>query len=100
MCLHCANYEGTLKIVQDPEGELKDHLFRGIRQKDLKDPDIAIPIAVRWIFQKKKLAANKLGRNPTNEEIILEYKGLLKSKSEYQENALNMYRREYAELTR
>ena len=48
-----------------------------------KNPDIAIPIAVRWLAYKKERAESKLGRAATHEEIILEYKGLLKSKSDY-----------------
>lgn len=36
----------TLKILQDPRGESKDFIFDDIRQKDLKDPDIAIPLGI------------------------------------------------------
>jgi hypothetical protein len=88
----------TLKALLDPEGETKEFTFKGIRQKDLKDPEIAIPMGVRWIFRKKRLAEGKLGRSPTPEEIILEYKGLLKSKSDYQEQALDNFRKNYARL--
>jgi hypothetical protein len=85
----------TLKILLNPEGEAKDFIFKGIRQKDLKDPEIAIPMGIRWIFRKKRLAEGKLGRGATPEEIILEYKGLLKSKSEYQQRALENFREHY-----
>lgn len=88
----------TLKALLDPEGEAKDFIFKSIRQKDLKDPEIAIPIGIRWIFRKRRLAAGKLGRTPTPEEIILEYKGLLKSNSPYQEKALKNFREKYARL--
>lgn len=36
----------TYKIVQDPNGEVKEFIFKNLRKKDLKDPSIAIPIAV------------------------------------------------------
>lgn len=73
----------TLQIIQDPDGEAKDFIFNKISQKDLKNPDVAIPISVRWLAYKKERAESKLGRPATHEEIILEYKGLLKSKSDY-----------------
>jgi hypothetical protein len=88
----------TLKALQDPDGEAREFIFTGIRQKDLKDPSIAIPLAVRWLFRKKEAAAGKLGRVPSDEEVILEYKGLLKSKSIYKQKALKKFRESYAKL--
>ncbi|MCM2278987.1 MAG: hypothetical protein NDJ89_13000 [Oligoflexia bacterium] len=88
----------TLRILLNPEGETKDFTFKGIRQKDLEDPEIAIPMGIRWILRKKRLAEGKLGRGATPEEIVLEYKGLLKSKSAYQQQALNNFREHYAIL--
>lgn len=88
----------TWTILQDPKGEAKDFIFNDIRQKDLKDPAIAIPIGIRWLMYKAKRAAAKLGRQPTHEEIILEYKGLLKSKSQYKKDALSSYRKYYGKL--
>lgn len=88
----------TWKILQDPKGEATEFIFNDIRQKDLKDPTIAIPMGIRWLLYKSKRAAAKLGRQPTNEEIILEYKGLLKSKSQYKQNALSSYRKYYGKL--
>lgn len=41
----------TFKILQAPDGETKDFIFKKIRQKDLKDPNIAIPLAVRWLHR-------------------------------------------------
>lgn len=89
---------GTLKALLDPEGEAKGFIFKNIRQKDLRDPEIAIPMGIRWIFRKKRLAAGKLGRPPTADEVVLEYKGLLKSRSKYQEKALKNFRENYARL--
>lgn len=88
----------TLKIIQDPKGEAKDFIFNNISQKDLKNPNLAIPIAIRWLAYKKVRAESKLGRPATHEEIILEYKGLLKSKSEYKKKALERYRELYEKL--
>ncbi len=85
--------------MQDPNGEVKDFIFRNIRKKDLKNPNIAIPLAIRWLSRKKRLAEGKLGRAATAEEIILEYKGLLKSKSEFKNNAVEKFREEYGKLT-
>lgn len=88
----------TFKALQDPKGEVKEFIFTKFILKDLKDPKIAIPMAIRWLFRKKRLAQGKLGREPSAEEIILEYKGLLKSKSDYQKNALKKFKELYALL--
>ena len=47
------------------------------------------------ILQNPKRAAAKLGRQPTHEDFILEYKGLLKSKTSYKDKALKNYRYYY-----
>lgn len=88
----------TLKIMQDPKGEVKDFIFGKIRQKDLENPDISIPMGIRWLAWKRARAQSKLGRPPTNEEIILEYKGLLKSKSKWAKDALDNYKKSYEKL--
>ena len=88
----------TLKILQDPKGELKGNVYKGIRQKDLLVPEVAIPLMVRWLVRKRDIAKVKLKREPSVEEIILEYKGLLKSKTNYQERALENFKDKYAKL--
>lgn len=88
----------TLKIIQDPNGEAKDFIFHNIRQKDLKNSNIAIPMGVRWLFRKRETATNQLKRVPDHEELILEYKGLLKSRTDYKNNALERFRENYAKL--
>lgn len=88
----------TFQYLQDPKGEAKEFIFKDIRKKDLKDPSINIPMGIRWLFRKNATARAKLGREPTHEELILEYKGLLKSKSEYKNSALKKYRKAYASL--
>jgi hypothetical protein len=85
----------TLKIMQDPKGEAKDFIFNKIRQKDLKDPNIAIPMGVRWLFRKRATAMSQLKRAPKHEELILEYKGLLKSKTKLKNRAFEIYQEHY-----
>lgn len=88
----------TFKELQNPQGEVSDFIFKDIRKKDLKNPSIAIPMAVRWLSRKKRLAEGKLGRSANAEEIILEYKGLLKSTTDFKKKALEKFRREYDKL--
>lgn len=85
----------TWEILQNSKGEAKEFIFSDIRQKDLRDPSIAIPLGVRWLIYKSKRAAAKLGKQPTHEDIILEYKGLLKSRTQYKDKALKSYRYYY-----
>jgi hypothetical protein len=51
-----------------------------------------------WLHRKKRLAEGKLGRSATAEEIILEYKGLLKSKSDEKKRALQNFKDNYDQL--
>lgn len=88
----------TWSILQDPKGEATEFVFSDIRQKDLRDPNIAIPMGIRWLMYKSKRAAAKLGKQPSHEDIILEYKGLLKSKTQYKDKALESYRYYYGLL--
>lgn len=88
----------SFKALQDPKGEVKEFIFKDIRKKDLKNPDINIPMAIRWLFRKKRLVEGKLGRSASAEEIILEYKGLIKSKTPFKDSALQKFRKHYAEL--
>ena len=44
------------------------------------------------------MAKHKLKRIPTHEEIILEYKGLLKGKKNSAEKSLNIFRKHYDHL--
>ena len=87
-----------LKAVQDPKGEVKEFIFEKISQNDLKNPNISIPIGVRWLFRKRDKLKNSLKRNLTDEELAMEYKGLLKKNSVYHDNALEKFKRGYAIL--
>ncbi len=66
-------------ILGDSDGELKDHLIH-LNQDDLSDPNASICAGIRWLFQKQKLASNRLGHGHTAtwQEAIAEYKGYLK----------------------
>lgn len=88
----------SFDALQDSKGEVKEFIFNDIRKKDLKYPNINIPMAIRWLFRKKRLAEGKLGRSADAEEIILEYKGLLKSKTSFKNSALEKFKKHYAEL--
>jgi hypothetical protein len=88
----------TLRVLQDPDGEAKEHLFKEISKRDLKDPAIAIALATRWLFRKRETARSKLKRWPSTEELILEYKGLLESKTPYKQRALTKFREDYGTL--
>ena len=88
----------TFRALQDPKGEVKEFIFTKFIQKDLKNPSYAIPMAIRWLFRKKRLARGKLGREPNAEEIILEYKGLLQSATTYKDRALKKFRETYEKL--
>ncbi len=57
--------KSTLKILQDPEGETKDFIFKKIRQKDLKDPRSPSPLEFvgctgKSLLQKANLAENRI----------------------------------------
>lgn len=90
----------TLKALQDADGEAKDFIFKDIRQKDLKDPEVGIPLAVRWLMRKRATATSKLGRQPNTEELILEYKGLLRSKTPLKQKSLSVFKEKYGKLIR
>lgn len=88
----------TFKILKDVKGEAKDFIFTDVALADLKNPEIAIPMAVRWVFRKLETARGRLRREPSSEELILEYKGLLNSKSKFRINAIEKFRRSLESL--
>jgi Transglycosylase SLT domain len=88
----------TLEIIQDPGGEAKDFAFKGIKRKDLNDPNISMALGIRWLAQKQKLAFSKLKRAPTSDEVVMMYKGVLKDKSTRADKIMNDYRYFYEKL--
>jgi uncharacterized protein with HEPN domain len=85
----------TRKALGNEKGELKDH-YLTLTDKDVKNPTIATAAAIRWLFQKRKLASIYLKREATWEEAVAEYKSYLRRKKSYREqkgmlNYLNFY---------
>ena len=68
--------DGSLKILKDHDGELKNYLLN-ITTEQLIVPSANICASVRWIFRKKELATNRLGREATWLEGVAEYKSYL-----------------------
>lgn len=66
--------EETAGILKDHKGELSNYLIN-IKVSELYDPSINICCGIRWLFQKKRLATARLGRDATWEETIIDYKG-------------------------
>lgn len=88
----------TLKALQDRKGEAKEFIFKDFTIQDLENPEIAIPMGIRWLLRKKRLAQGRLGREPNAEEVILEYKGMLESKTDLKDKALRNFKDNYNEL--
>jgi hypothetical protein len=88
----------TLKIILDPKGEISEKGFSNLTERDLLDPNVNIAVTVRWLFQKKKLAAKKLKREATWSEACEEYKGILKSKTPKAERQRNILKGIYDQL--
>lgn len=72
----------TVEVLRDDGGELNDHLIN-INTEDITDPNLNIAAGIRWLFRKRQLASEKLGRRATWEETVAEYKSYLSS---YQKN--------------
>jgi hypothetical protein len=51
--------DGTLKILEDEKGELKDH-FVNLDEVNAYDPNLNIAAGIRWLFHKKNFATNRL----------------------------------------
>ncbi|NBW98802.1 hypothetical protein EBR03_04450, partial [bacterium] len=90
----------TVDFLKDEEGELSDHLLN-IDKEDIADPNLNIAAGVRWLFQKRKLASKKLGREANWEEAVAEYKSYL---SHYRKNpnfrGMGTFRKFYQRLKR
>lgn len=71
----------TRKVLADEKGELKDH-FITLTANDVRQPELAIPAAIRWLFYKRERASSYLGREASWGEAIADYKGYLRKKGE------------------
>ena len=79
-------------------GESKDFVFKDIRRKDLKDPNVSIALGVRWLAYKKQYAEKVLKRSATSDEVIQIYKGILNDKSKKAKDIMQKYREYYEKL--
>jgi len=68
------------KRLSGEKKELRDH-FVVISDEEIKDPNKNISAGIRWLFRKRETAKSRLKREPTWEEVLMEYKGMLKSKT-------------------
>ncbi len=66
--------EATRKILQNPKGELSDHLIElTVEESRGTDPNIAA--GIRWLYHKRGLLERRIKRNASWEEAAAEYKG-------------------------
>jgi hypothetical protein len=82
--------DATCKILGDETGELKDH-FVNVDENELTNPNLNIAAGVRWLFRKKEIASNKLGREASWQETIVFYKGYKNLNHPQMQKLLNFY---------
>ncbi|MBC7419114.1 MAG: transglycosylase SLT domain-containing protein [Bdellovibrio sp.] len=88
----------TLEILQDLEGEVKEFVFKDIKKKDLKEPNVSVAVGVRWLAYKKQYANKIFKRDAISDEIIQVYKGILNDKSKKAKSIMEKYREFYGKL--
>lgn len=66
----------TFDYLKGEHSELRDHVFI-FTEEDLFDPSTNICAGIRWLFRKRELAKAALKREPTWEEVIMNFKGVL-----------------------
>ncbi len=76
------------QITEETIRNAKNHKLREYRDyyidleyEDLWDANKNICIGIRHLFRKRETAKSKLKREPTWFEVLMDYKGLLKSKT-------------------
>lgn len=74
--------EQTQKWLKGDDNELKNY-FVILDDDDIWDPNKNISASIRWLFRKRETAKAVLKREPTWEEVLLDYKGVVKSKTDY-----------------
>lgn len=79
--------ERTTRWAKDHKlGEYRDH-FIDLEYEDLWAPNRNIAFGIRQIFRKKETTKWVLKREPSWFEVLMDYKGLLKSNSKYAKTA-------------
>ncbi len=67
--------ERTQRQLSGTEKELKDHLVI-LDDEEIWEPNNNISAGVRWLFRKREISKVKLKREPTWEEVLIDFKGL------------------------
>jgi hypothetical protein len=67
--------EATRKILQDPKGELRDHLI-ALTAEESRETEPNIAAGIRWLYHKRFLLEHRLKRKVSWEEAAAEYKGI------------------------
>ncbi len=87
----------TFSILQDVKGELSNYLIH-IPQKEYLDVSTNICAGVRWLFQKKKLAGVRLGREASWTEAVIEYKSYWDAVNRGEDPIAMQHLRQYYQL--
>ena len=68
----------TQKRLSGEKKELKNHLVI-LSDDEIYDPNKNICAGIRWLFRKRETAKAKLKHDPSWDDVLMEYKGKLKS---------------------
>ncbi|HLE10305.1 MAG: hypothetical protein A2504_04600 [Bdellovibrionales bacterium RIFOXYD12_FULL_39_22] len=78
---------GLMQLTEDTQGnlsgdrkELKDQ-FVILTDDEIYNPNKNICAGIRWLFRKRDTAKNRLKREPTWEEVLMDFKGRTRSQS-------------------
>lgn len=88
--------EQTHRGLKGHKNELKDHIV-DLDLDELWDPNKNIAAGVRWLFRKRATARARIKRDPTWEEVLMEYKGRLTSKTKESQD-IKLKLRKYIEI--
>lgn len=89
----------TRALLGGKKGGLKDHLVKATRQ-ELNDPNVNICAGIRWLFYKRLLASDHLGKSATWEEAVMNFKGLFSKTvtKKQRDHIMNIFNEKYEEL--
>ncbi len=78
---------GIMQVTVDTQSrlsgdrkELRDH-FVILTDEEIWEPNKNICAGIRWLFRKREIVKSKLGREPSWEEVLMDYKGRLNSQN-------------------
>jgi hypothetical protein len=87
----------TQKRLSGERKELKDHLII-LSEDEIYDPNKNICAGIRWLFRKRETAKARLKHAPSWEDVLMEYKGKLKSNNLESKNIRKKIKRLIDEL--